>query len=88
MACSCLLLYLDPDKGCFLCCGRVSAIFDCSCELLGCHAPFCLDWDAVYSHVFEECGCGVRAWGYMIELVWASFLYTRLKKIYCSNSNC
>ena len=43
MACSCLLFYLGPDKGCFLCDGRVGAVADCSLELLFWNAPFPYD---------------------------------------------
>ena len=47
-----LLSYLGPEKGFFLCGRRVGSVFDSSCELLGSHAPFFLDWGAMYLHVF------------------------------------
>ena len=66
----------------------MGVVEDCFCELLCRHAPFRFYWDAVYSHVFEECGGGVRAWGKLIKLVGDSCLYTCLKKTYSVRSNC
>ena len=83
MNCSCLLGELGSDKGCFLCGGGVIAVNYCSFKLLFRHAPFRFYWDAVYSHVFEECGGGVRAWGQLVKLMWASCLYRCLENLHC-----
>ena len=82
MARLCLFFEFRPYKGSFLCGGRVGALSNCSGEIFVRHASSYLDGHAVYSHVFEKCGCGVLVRRKLIKLVGASFLYTCLEKPY------
>ena len=64
MACPCSFFHLSSYKDGFFCGVGVGAVADCalvrSCFVMPRSAFY---RDAVYSHVYEECGGGVRVWG-------------------------